>query len=349
MDGIFNFKKQMIVTMLAMAIFWVSIFPANAKINFSLIPSSHSTLAQNQDFYSDRYTGPSGYSGLPGTSNSSIWRPSATVEAECGNPIGPWRSFVDVSRNGTKSMMSSVGTIWYGNNPQPNPIQCRCEIFPIPEAMPFKGTDWRGKEMWAGFSVYLPSDKFSLEPYLSDQSPSNKAILWQNHQGDVDGRMIPFQIRIGTDGGAAKWSIQKVKPNYSGNVEQIWLDPSLYPVSLDIWHDFVFHIIWNSDASGHMEVWKGAKGTAPVKVVNFTGPTMWDNLKGVNVQFGFYNDRWRYDHYPERLPYIHAVYHDEIRVGDGNENFESVYPGTYTVNIPADTAPPSVPAGFSVR
>ena len=111
----------------------------------------------------------------------------------------------------------------------------------------------------------------------------------------------------------------------------------------EVWTDFVVHVRWSCrDAKplaarcqampqGFLQVWKDGK-----QVVNYTGPTVYNDQYRVFWKAGIYKGMWvnTNSHVSKRV-----VYHDEFRIGDSNSSYAEVAPRSST----RDTTPPASP------
>ena len=207
-----------------------------------------------------------------------------------------------------------------------------------------------GPDEWYGFSLYLPPG------YVIDTYPMNYLGMgafemlaqWHSHP-DTD-EVPPFPpLALMTDKG--HW---KVINRYSGAamlqspVDGVTKLYDLGPYAPGAWTDFVVHIRWScrdapplaercqSMPQGGAAIWKDGK-----QLVNYTGPTAYNDKARVFLKTGVYKGMWKVHttHVRERV-----VYQDEFRIGDATSSYAEVAPpGRPGPQPPGDSTPPGAP------
>jgi hypothetical protein len=89
------------------------------------------------------------------------------------------------------------------------------------------------------------------------------------------------------------------------------------------WTDWVFHLKLSYRADGLLEVWKNG-----VKVLNYLGPTCFNDNQGPFMKFGIYN--------PSGGPTLagRTINYDEVKVGDQASSYAQVAPDPGTTPTP---------------
>lgn len=142
------------------------------------------------------------------------------------------------------------------------------------------------KERWYAFVAYFPADGFPVD--------SNNDIINQWHQKGSPATSFRikkdrFMLRV-------------------GNSHDSREDIDLGPVTKDIWHKLVFHIIHSDGEDGLVEVW--LDGT---KVLTHKGGNMYPG-RLPRWKVGIYKDNWNGDRKTDSD--LRIYYIDDIKVGN---------------------------------
>jgi uncharacterized repeat protein (TIGR01451 family) len=139
-----------------------------------------------------------------------------------------------------------------------------------------------GQTYWLYVSHYMPA---SWAP------DSTIDVVYNIHSRpdpgeDVDG--APFSLRTFQD----RWVlvIRGDPSPTSPSLTTIVKDFDLGPVGKDQWTDWVFRIKLSYNGDGHLEAWKQG-----VKVVDYVGPNVYNDMLGPFVKMGIYKPAWRAD------------------------------------------------------
>lgn len=110
------------------------------------------------------------------------------------------------------------------------------------------------------------------------------------------------------------------------------------------WTDLVWHVKWNHDGSGYLQLYKDGKIIADLK-----GANAFNDATGPYLKMGLYKYEWQSG--TDTGADSRTVYFDDFRVGGSDAGYATVAPGSSAPveNPPAPPAPPapSVPAPTS--
>ncbi|WP_281378886.1 heparin lyase I family protein [Azospirillum oleiclasticum] len=113
------------------------------------------------------------------------------------------------------------------------------------------------------------------------------------------------------------------------------------------WTDLVWHVKWNHDGSGYLQLYKDGKIIADLK-----GANAFNDATGPYLKMGLYKYEWQSG--TDTGPDSRTVYFDDFRVGGSDATYNTVAPGTVAppvVNPPAPKPPaptePTPPANSS--
>ena len=162
------------------------------------------------------------------------------------------------------------------------------------------------EDRWYAFSVYLEEDW--------EYNENNEVIAQWHASKDVflkepSGRGPPLALRI-------LGNVWRITYGWDSDFRSKEGAKAIYPLWVgDIepgkWTDWVFHVRWTRwGKDGLVQVWKD-----DVMIANYEGPIGYNDIRGNYLKLGSYHPR------TERLVYI-----DEVRVGDEDENYQTMKP-----------------------
>jgi hypothetical protein len=171
-------------------------------------------------------------------------------------------------------------------------------------------------ERWYGFSNYLRSDW--VEDVLAEV-----IAQWHEVPDWIRGenwRSPPISFGIQDDHYYVKvlWDADTVNTNQTKDGEVTY---DLGEVGRAVWNDWVFHIRFDYDNDGILEVWKNG-----VKVLNRVNqPNSYNDINLPYFKIGVY--KWGWDGWQSYSPEnIRVIYYDEVRIGNENSNYSEVAP-----------------------
>jgi hypothetical protein len=156
-----------------------------------------------------------------------------------------------------------------------------------------------GGECYVGWSTYFPDG--ALNPTLG----SNKTnIFTQVHEVSPSQPVPPIRISIDASG-AYPYTIKAYVAG-QGYPTTPTTVIDIGPPRWNDWNDFVFHVIWKSDASGLFEMWRdGVLVAGPInRTTKYTGQDCY-------LKQGFYRTN---------QSLVSVIYHDEMRVADSYQD-----------------------------
>ncbi len=202
----------------------------------------------------------------------------------------------------------------------------------------YKNESWRDRifndvgEYWIGFSVYIVDG--GTEDWIFDQYSHDSIFFQVLHAPDYNlgetGKGYPIKMHIRGDEFTITHGGSTVNPHTSSS--RIYTSSIIGPVVKGQWHDFVLYMKFDppNPANCAIKVWHN--GALKVDKSDFVfgneGP-------GYHVKFGIYQPDWRTSFADVDKRWI---YHDEIRIGDSNSNYNEVAP---TGSAPPPPPPPS--------
>jgi hypothetical protein len=170
----------------------------------------------------------------------------------------------------------------------------------------------KGKDMWYGFSIYLPA------PYERD-SIAETLAQWHHTSDPGEKNLNPpmaLQIKDGQWVLGARWS--SAQPTTKRNQRSIG-GYRLGSPETNKWTDWVFRVRWSYGSDGELQVWKNGK-----QVVSRKGPIGYNDKVMPYFKLGIYKSAWRNSvgNVKER-----TVYHDEVRIAGHGAKYSDVAPG----------------------
>ncbi|MBX0332362.1 polysaccharide lyase [Pontibacter sp. HSC-14F20] len=154
------------------------------------------------------------------------------------------------------------------------------------------------KEMWYSFAVLFPKDGYAPDS-------SNELISQWHQEGSppISLRTVDnvIYLRVRHDSNADKWKIMEVAP-----------------LTKDVWHEFVFHIIHSAGSDALLEVWHNNQ-----KCVTYNGPNHFEDKKMPYWKVGVYKAKWNKS---RTVSDTRVIYFDNIRVGNELASYETMQP-----------------------
>lgn len=182
-----------------------------------------------------------------------------------------------------------------------------------------------GKEYWYGVSI-MPDKNLTKSPFGE--------IVYQFHStpdgvpGETWANGLNPPVALACDGEI--WTIGVKgddKPITDKSNYLFSTTAELGSVKKGEWTDWVFHIKWNYDGNGYVQIWKNGK-----MVYNLTGPNTYNDKVGPYLKMGVYawylkrpgNETWTTA--KEANVGKRIYYHDAIRIADENGSAQLVSP-----------------------
>ena len=154
------------------------------------------------------------------------------------------------------------------------------------------------KEMWYSFAVFFPK-----EGYAPD---STNELISQWHQGGSP----PISLRTVDN-------IIYLRLRHSTNPDK-WKVMEIAPLTKDVWHEFVFHIIHSAGSDALLEVWHNGQ-----KRVTYSGPNHFEEKKMPYWKVGVYKAKWNHNRTASDR---RVIYFDNIRAGNQLASYEMMKP-----------------------
>src|SRR5690606_28626538 len=151
-------------------------------------------------------------------------------------------------------------------------------------------------ERWYSFAVYFPTNDYEYD--------TSNEVISQWHKGGSPA----LYLRIVRD----RFYIRTLHPNRSKN----WRNMDLGNVTIDMWHEFVIHVIHSGKSDGLIDVWRNG-----VKVATHKGPNNYDNKKLPYWKVGVYKAIWNNNVTDSKK---RVIFLDNIRVGNSKASFEDM-------------------------
>lgn len=182
-------------------------------------------------------------------------------------------------------------------------------------------------EQWYGFSMYIPED----------WQPDNQTgeILAQWHSPNTDeaaagqpGKSPPLSFWVTGDVFkiANIWDPKEVTIGNDPTIGEpkggratIWSGSAT--ALKGKWVDWVFHVKWNYDGNGFVEVWKDGQWLA-----SRTGPNAYNDSGTITFKYGVYKSGWNNSNGSTNVIKKRVIYVDELRIGSAALSFEDVSP-----------------------
>ncbi len=152
------------------------------------------------------------------------------------------------------------------------------------------------KERWYSFAAFFPS-----EGYANDTS---NELISQWHQSGSP----PISLRISND----RFYLRVLH----NSDESAWEKIDIAPVTKDVWHEFVFHIIHSEGKDALIEVWHNGR-----LQITYRGR---NQIKGEKMPYwkvGIYKAKWNKS---TTDTHIRICYIDDIKVGNENARFSDM-------------------------
>lgn len=202
------------------------------------------------------------------------------------------------SREGSRSLhtlISKSGTVNY-----------RQEVQII---SPASGTAIAGsQEYWLGISIYIPS--------TSSNVSRSHLLQWHTHLAGGFSPILSLMILSGN------LNVHREIPGTTNTV--------IHAVTTNVWMDYVFRILWRTDATGIFQIWENAasQGDTPI-YSSINSVTAWSGDSPLNLphfKCGRYSSAWNQAGNPDANGTIHETWHDSIRLAFGSNLFNAVKP-----------------------
>lgn len=183
-----------------------------------------------------------------------------------------------------------------------------------------------GSEYWVGFSIYVQPDLVSDPPELSDcvfqcqampdsgetyRSPCVALVIDTVEEGE---ELVNY------------WRLWRLSDTRALSPGMDWEHANWFQLMLPMdeadiggWTDWVFHIIWDYDDDGLLQVWRNG-----VQVLDVAGGNCSNDQKGPYCSFGAYKWPWR-SAYKTNSNW-RLLYFDEFRIGDASSSLEDMMP-----------------------
>ncbi|WP_159439872.1 polysaccharide lyase [Pontibacter lucknowensis] len=152
------------------------------------------------------------------------------------------------------------------------------------------------KEMWYSFAVMFPEDGYAPDS-------SNELISQWHQEGSP-----PISLRT-----VDNVIYLRVRHNTK---EDKWKVMELAPLTKDVWHEFVFHIIHSAGSDAILEVWHNG-----VKRVSYSGRNHFEDKKMPYWKVGVYKAKWNNSRTASEK---RVIYFDNVRVGNELASYESM-------------------------
>lgn len=182
-----------------------------------------------------------------------------------------------------------------------------------------------GKEYWYGVSI-MPDKNLTKSPFAE--------VVYQFHStpdgvpGETWSNGLNPPVALYCD--SETWSIQVKgddKPVTDKSNYLFTTSANLGEVAKGQWTDWVFHIKWNYDGNGFVQIWKNGK-----MVFNLHGPNTYNDQVGPYLKMGVYawylkrpgTDPWKKA--KEANVGNRVYYHDAVRIADENGSAQLVSP-----------------------
>jgi len=154
-----------------------------------------------------------------------------------------------------------------------------------------------GNEAYYRWSTLFPSANFSVHPAFPVQVKEEAwQVFTQWHQGSDDvGGSPPIEFAV--DRASIVFHVNKPS---NGILYEQWLNQTIAPLDLDIWHDFLLHVRWSRN-DGFVQLWHNGRLVVPLTPL----PTMY----GENnyLKQGYYRSR--------NITQIGSLFHDGMVKG----------------------------------
>lgn len=182
-----------------------------------------------------------------------------------------------------------------------------------------------GKEYWYGVSI-MPDKNLTKSPFGE--------IVYQFHStpdgvpGETWANGLNPPVALACDG--ENWTISvkgDEKPITDKSNYLFTTSANLGEVAKGQWTDWVFHIKWNYDGNGFVQIWKNGK-----MVYYLVGPNTYNDKVGPYLKMGVYawylkrpgTDPWKKA--KEANVGNRVYYHDAVRIADENGSAQLVSP-----------------------
>jgi hypothetical protein len=168
-----------------------------------------------------------------------------------------------------------------------------------------------GGEYWIGFSNFFPS---------TTQFDDSVDIVFNLHARpdageDPEGAPVSLRVQSG------EWRlVSRSDPAaISTPGSNLSRGFTFGAVETNRWNDWVFHIKLSPGADGLLEVWKDG-----IQVVNFQGPTTYNDQRGPFMKMGIYKPLWRNG--GASASSQRTINIDEVKIGDSSSVYAEIAP-----------------------
>jgi Polysaccharide lyase len=182
-------------------------------------------------------------------------------------------------------------------------------------------------EQWYGFSTFIPAD------WQSDTQTGDIIAQWHSPNDDEyaagePGKSPPLSLYITGDAlkVANSWDPKEVTLDNNPTLgEPKGWRGSLWQGSVSElkgrWVDWVFHVKWNYDGNGFVQVWKDGQ-----QIVSKTGPNTYNDVGTITFKYGIYKSGWNNSNGSTNTVKKRVLYVDELRMGDRYSSYAEVAP-----------------------
>ncbi len=187
-----------------------------------------------------------------------------------------------LSREGGRSLMTEIIKKGTTNFRQELRIRVPADTTPMKGSPP----------QWLGVSIYVPKESSLVDDSL--------VVQWHGKNDDARNSSPAVGLRIRN----GKWLMTREVGTHTG--------ADLGTVETEKWTDWVFKVVWRTDTTGTLQMWKNG-----AEVLN------WKNLQtGADIdeycpyiKLGRYSSSFKYSGVEGVM---HRTYHDSVRVGFGS-------------------------------
>jgi hypothetical protein len=208
----------------------------------------------------------------------------------------------------------------------------------------------KGKEYWAGFSIFVPND------WVTDNTRHDSIAdfhvvrdrctngVWDQINGAIEPESSsPLQFDIlGNDWRIrSKWDSRPCHTNPTEGQDIVYRKP----FKKGVWTDFVVRVIFSYDNKGILQIWKNDGGNNGLElIVDRIGvPNSFNNEVGNYFKFGIYKAKWETQ--TDSPVQKRVIYFDEVRFADTDGSKSIVSPPS----PPSFLAKPNIPATPNIK
>lgn len=193
------------------------------------------------------------------------------------------------------------------------------------------------QEYWYGMRVFL-DDSWKAKD-------SSDSVIMQFHSDPDAGeawRNPPVALQVVDKGGVQHFNLivrSDASKITTGSGEARYDSSKQYdlgPIGGDIgkWTDLVWHIKWNYDGSGYLQLYKDGH-----LVADLHGANAFNDATGPYLKMGLYKYEWQSA--TDSGADSKTIYFDDFRVGGKAATYDTVAPGSSSVTPPPTPQPPS--------